>query len=55
MQNTRTSIYDTSTTKLIFGSASFFELTRTNNSEQVKGIIPLSGPSVNKFELVIMV
>ena len=41
----RTSIYDTSTVKWIFGSLAFFCSTRTNNSEHVKGIIPLSGPS----------
>ena len=38
-------MYDTSTEKLILGSLAFFCSTRTNNSEHVKGIIPLSGPS----------
>lgn len=40
-----TSIYDTSIVKLILGSAALLSSTRTNNSEHVKGIIPLSGPS----------
>lgn len=40
-----TSMYDTSTVKLTLGSLAFFCSTRTNNSEHVKGIIPLSGPS----------
>ena len=40
-----TSIYETSTVKLILGSAAFLSPTRLNNSEHVKGIIPLSAPS----------
>lgn len=42
----RTSMYDTSTTKFMLGSTRFLSSTRTKSSEQVKGIIPLSGPSV---------
>jgi len=38
-------MYDTSTEKLILGSLAIFCSTRTNNSEHVRGIIPLSGPS----------
>lgn len=38
-------MYDTSTVKLILGSAALLSSTRTNSSEHVKGIIPLSGPS----------
>ena len=38
-------MYDTSTVKWTLGSRAFFCSTRTNNSEHVKGIIPLSGPS----------
>lgn len=40
-----TSIYETSTVKLIFGSLALRSSTRTKSSEQVKGIIPLSRPS----------
>jgi hypothetical protein len=39
-------MYETSTVKLILGSAAFFSSTRVNNSEHVRGIIPLSAPSV---------
>jgi hypothetical protein len=39
-------MYETSTVKLRFESASFFNLTRSKSSMQVKGIIPLSGPSL---------
>jgi hypothetical protein len=35
--------------KLTVGSAVVFVFTRTNNSEHVKGIIPLSGPSMPKL------
>ena len=42
----RTSMYETSTVNLTFGSASVFTLTRSNSSIQVKGIIPLSCPSL---------
>jgi hypothetical protein len=39
-------MYETSTVKLRFISASFFSLTRSKSSMQVKGMIPLSGPSL---------
>ena len=42
----RTSMYETSTVNMTFGSALVFTLTRSNSSIQVKGIIPLSCPSL---------
>ena len=41
----RTSMYETSTVKETLGSAAVFCATRSNNSKQVRGMIPLSGPS----------
>lgn len=40
-----TSMYDTSTVKLKSGSFAFLSSTRTNSSEHVCGMMPLSGPS----------
>lgn len=43
-----TSMYETSTVKLTLESCAFFDSTRSNSSEQVKGMIPLSAPSMHQ-------